>query len=354
MLRHVGFSILVLVSLSSATAQYNQPQYRTTYSVGQSYQPGWTTQLIKQNRHNFGVVARGSDHAHVFEFVNPLKTDIVLGGIHASCGCATPTILTPVVKPGETGKIHIRFNTLSFLGDRHARITATVTSPQYTEIYMDIDGHVRRDIVVTPGQIDFASVHSGNSAEKAVDIRYAGAGNWQVTNAECSNPNVEISLQETKREGMRIDYRLSAKISAAQPAGRIAEQIILHTNDVSQKQFPITVTGIVKDIVETQSIVELGPLQQGTPVVHKVVLKSDQEFVVTKAESVSPRVKIKSSSDKKRLHILEIEVAPDVEGRLNDEIVINTDAQTAPTVIRIVGDVMPAMQTTNSTTPNEK
>ena len=347
MLRIAGLCFLLLTSMTGAVAQYGHSNYGSGYApVAQSYQPAWSTQLVKQARHNFGVVARGSEHSHVFEFVNPLKTNITLSGVRASCGCATPTILTPVVKPGETGKIHVRFNTLSFLGDRHARITATVTAPSYTELYLDIDGHVRRDIVVTPGQVNFASVQAGQSAEQSVDIRYAGAGNWQVTKAECDNPNLEISLQETKREGMRIDFRLSVKLKANQPTGRLDDQIVLHTNDVSQKQFPISVSGNVKAIVETQSVVDVGRVQQGKPVVHRVVLKSEQEFVVTNAQSASPRVKIKVSSDKKRLHILEIEVAPDVEGKLNDEIVIITDAQTSPTVIHVVGEVLPAMNTT--------
>ncbi len=347
MLRHACMCFLVLTSATSAVAQYGQSNYGSGYApIVQNYQPGWTTQLVKPARHNFGVVARGSEHSHVFEFVNPLKTNIALGGVRASCGCATPSVLTPVVKPGETGKIHVRFNTLSFLGDRHARITVTVTAPSYTELYLDIDGHVRRDIVVTPGQVNFASVQAGQSAEQSVDIRYAGAGNWQVTKTECENPHLEVTLQETKREGMRIDYRLSVKLKSTQPSGRLDDQIVLHTNDVSQKQFPITVSGNIKSIIETQSVVDVGPVQQGTPVFHRVVLKSDQEFVVTKAHSVSPRVKIKVPTDKKRLHILEIEVAPDVEGKLNDEIVINTDAQTLPTVIHVVGEVLPAMNTT--------
>jgi hypothetical protein len=290
-------------------------------------------------------VARGSEHAHVFEFVNPLKSDIVLSGVRASCGCATPTVLTSVVKPGETGKIQVRFNTLSFLGDRHARITATMTSPEYRELYLDIDGHVRRDIVVTPGQLTFASVLSGTASQQAVDIRYAGQGNWQITKVECSNPEIELVLEETKREGMRIDYRLTAKLKPTYPAGRLDEQVVLHTNDVSQKQFPITLSGNIKALIETQSVVDIGRIQQGTPVTHRVVLKSDQEFVVTKAGSENPRLKIKASAEKKRLHILEIEVAADTEGRMNDQIVVNTDAQAAPTVIQLVGEVMPAIQT---------
>lgn len=337
MLRFMLVCSLVVIPATCGFAQYRN-------SV-QNYQPSWAVQLVKQPKHNFGVVARGSDHAHEFEFVNSLTTDIVLSSVRASCGCASPTIVTSVVKPGQTGKIRVKFNTMSFLGDRHARITATVSAPQYTELYMDISGHVRRDIVVTPGQVDFGLVSIGSSADKSVDIRYAGMGNWQVTKVESANPNLEVSLEETKREGQRIDYRLHVKMNSAQPAGMFHDQIILHTNDAVQKQFPITATGTVKAIVETQSIVDVGQLEQGKTTTHRVVLKSDNEFVVTKAETASRQLKIKTPEDKKRLHILEIEVAPDVEGRLSDQIVISTDAQSTPTIIQIVGEVLPAIST---------
>ncbi len=344
MLRLTIFGALALLCVSNASAQYGQPNYQQSYPQVTTYQPTWAVQLIQQPKHSFGVVARGSEHFYVFEFVNNLTSDIVLNSARVSCVCATPTILTPVVKPGDKGQVKVQFNTLALLGDRHSRITVTVTSPEFAEVYLDIDGHVRRDIVVTPGQINFANVQSGTSAEKSVDIKYAGAGNWQVTKFECSNPNLELALAETKREGMRIDYRLSAKLNSTQPPGMISEQIILHTNDVVQKQFPIMVSGHVKALVESQSVVDVGRMQQGKSSIHRIVLKSDQEFVVTSALANGTQVKVKTSADKKRLHVLELEVVPDAEGQWNDEIIFITDIQQNPTKIRVVGEVGPAIE----------
>ncbi len=345
MLRLSVIGALALFCLTNASAQYGQPIYQQSYPQFTTYQPGWAVQLIQQPKHSFGVVARGSEHFHVFEFTNNLKSDIVLNSARVSCVCATPKILTPVVKPGEKGQIQVRFNTLALLGDRHSRITVTVTSPEFAEVYLDTEGHVRRDIVVTPGQVDFATVQKGSSAEKSVDIKYAGSGNWQITKVECSNPNLELALAETKREGMRIDYRLSVKLNSSQSPGTISDQIILHTNDVVQKQFPVMVSGRVKALVETQSVVDVGRMQQGKPSLHRIVLKSDQEFVVTSTQTNGTQVKVKSSNDKKRLHILEIEVIPDAEGQLTDEIVVNTDLETNPTKIRVIGEVLAAIET---------
>lgn len=342
MLRFLLGASLLLTNGALASAQYSQGSYNSGFGA---YQPAWAVSLMSAPRHDFGVVARGSDHTHVFEFVNPLQSEVVLSGVRASCGCASPTILTPRVKPGEKGQIQVKFNTLSFLGDRHARITATVSAPEFTELYMDIDGHVRRDIVVTPGQANFGTVMSGVSAEQALDIRYAGMGNWQVTSFECSNRNLDILLTETKREGMRIDYHLTVKILPTQPAGPIADQIILFTNDAVQKQFPITVSGYVKPLVETQAVVDVGSLQQGKPTVHRVVVKSEREFVVLSAEAAGSQIKIKPTTEKKRMHVLELEVVPDAEGRLDSDVVIQTDIQASPTTIHVSGQVLPAIQT---------
>jgi hypothetical protein len=253
--------------------------------------------------------------------------------------------VTPVVKPGEKGQILVKFNTLSFLGDRHSRITVSVTSPQFTELYLDIEGRVRRDIVVDPGQISWGTVRPGETAERSVDIRYAGVGTWQITKVDCNDPNVELTLAETKREGIRIDYRLTAKLKPEHPTGQFAGQVILYTTDSQQSTFPIGLNGYVKALIETDPVVDVGQIQQGKPVVRRIVLKSDNAFVVTETQSSGSQIKLKTSNEKKRMHVIEIEVVPDTEGRLENDIFVKTDLQNEPTPIRVIGEVLPSIQT---------
>lgn len=340
----VAIAIVGIVSSIASAQYYNNSNYGGNV-VSNAYQPNWAAKLIAQPRHNFGVVARGSEQVHIFEFTNPLKNDIVISGSRVSCKCAEPTILTPTVKPGEKGQIKVRFNTLAFLGERHSRITLTVRSPEYTELYLDIDGHVRRDVVVTPGQVDFANLPVGEEASKTLEVKYAGNPNWQILKAECSNPNLDIQLEETRRQGNRIDYRLTVQLKSTQGAGYLNDQIVLHTNDVSQKQFPVAVNGYLKPLIESQSIVDVGQMQQGNSVIKRIVLKSSQDFVITNASTESAQLKIKSSDEKKKLHILEVTVNPQTQGPMADEIMITTDVQQTPIHVRVVGEVMPAIRT---------
>ncbi len=170
LLRIASLSAAIVFGISACGwSQYYGQSYGNNV---QAYQPQWAASLFAQPRHDFGDVARGSEQSHVFEFVNPLKKDIVIGGYRVSCKCAEPTILTPRVKPGEKGQVKVRLNTLAFIGKRHSRITLTVQSPDYTELYLDIDGHVRQDVVVNPGQVDFSNQAAGQDGQRTVDIQY--------------------------------------------------------------------------------------------------------------------------------------------------------------------------------------
>jgi len=127
-------------------------------------QPAWTQSLSdpKSKEHNFGVVARASKQSHVFEFENTLGADLILESVRASCGCTKPQILTPLVKPGETAKVDAVFDTLNFFGTRGATITVAMqkigTTVERGEIQFSVKGDIRRDVVLTPGEVRFDNV----------------------------------------------------------------------------------------------------------------------------------------------------------------------------------------------------
>ncbi len=354
MLKKWGIALALTLTVSGVSwGQYRQSSGRSYGNVVQSYQPQWAASLVAQPRHDFGNVARGSEQVHVFEFTNPLKEDIVISGQRVSCKCAEPTVLTPVVKPGEKGQIKVRFNTLAFVGQRHSRITLSVARPQNTELYLDIDGFVRQDIVVTPGHADFLNRVAGQTAECTLKIAYAGDPGWQILKAECSNPNIVIDLQELARRNGRIDYQMQVRVNETQSAGNLSSQIVVHTNDRNQKQFPISVNGYFKPLIEAQSVVDVGQLETGGTITKRLVLKAGEDFVITSATSNSDRIKIKVDDQRKKLHVVELTVTPDGEGKLADQLSIVTDMQDLPIQVQVVGEVLPTIRT-NSQDPAGK
>lgn len=127
--------------------------------------------LAKERSHDFGIVARGSRQEKVFEFVNTTGSNLTLTGVKTSCGCTKPKILTPEVKPGETGKLSAVFDTVNFYGNRGATLTVSVRKAapgaQNGEIQFSVKGSIRRDVVLTPGEFSFDNVMVSQEADRS-------------------------------------------------------------------------------------------------------------------------------------------------------------------------------------------
>jgi hypothetical protein len=296
--------------------------------------------MFKERSHDFGVVARAANSNHVFEFVNTSDRDIRLQSVRTSCSCTTPEILTPVVKPGETGKINAQFNTTSFLGDRSASLTLTIDSPYWTQVQLQVKGYVRRDIVVQPGKVDFGVVNVGQETSKTVTIKYAGSSHWKIDKVTCENPSLVPSLKQVKNENGRIDYELNVQLSDVTKPGYMNDELVLHTNDQNRREFPISVSGRIQSAIESPSVIFLGDVEKGQSVKKSVILKGDREFKVTGIEFSDKRVEIPQPDTSKKLHTLIMSFNASQEGEINDEIVIHTDHPVSETTkFRIMGTV---------------
>ncbi|MDN3596552.1 DUF1573 domain-containing protein [Zunongwangia endophytica] len=66
---------------------------------------------FKSETIDYGEIKKGSDGVRVFEFTNTGDIDLVIKDVTSSCGCTIPTKPESPVKPGETGKIEVKYNT---------------------------------------------------------------------------------------------------------------------------------------------------------------------------------------------------------------------------------------------------
>ncbi len=61
--------------------------------------------------HDFGTLEQKQKAEYAFEFSNPGKTPLVIQNVETSCGCTVPDWTKEPVKPGEKGKITIKYDT---------------------------------------------------------------------------------------------------------------------------------------------------------------------------------------------------------------------------------------------------
>jgi hypothetical protein len=66
--------------------------------------------------HDFGKVMQGEKLSYSFKFTNTGKSNLIIEGTSASCGCTTSTPPKAPIRPGETGEIKVSFNSTTKKG----------------------------------------------------------------------------------------------------------------------------------------------------------------------------------------------------------------------------------------------
>lgn len=98
--------------------------------------------------HDYGTVEYNANGTCVFEFTNTGKAVLVLSNVQPSCGCTSPEWSKEPIKPGDKGKISVRYNT-AIVGPFHKTITVlsnAVTNP----VVLTIKGEVKPQVQPQP------------------------------------------------------------------------------------------------------------------------------------------------------------------------------------------------------------
>jgi outer membrane biosynthesis protein TonB len=60
--------------------------------------------------HDFGLINQGDKVEYNFKFTNTGEADLIINSARGTCGCTVPEYPKEAVKPGESGKIKVSFN----------------------------------------------------------------------------------------------------------------------------------------------------------------------------------------------------------------------------------------------------
>ncbi len=296
----------------------------------------WTNNFVPAKRHHdFGAVPKGSKQEVLFEFENTLDVNVRLLGARASCGCTKPSVLTEVVKPGETARVLAEFDTFFKPGPKTATVTVSVQrepgqnqygQTQYGEVQFSIAGKIRQDVVLNPGRIQFDGVAKATSAQRTVAVMYAGDPRWKILDVISTNPNLEIQSRETRRDATgRVDYELVVSLNDCQESGIFSDQLTLVTNDANSDGVNVNVEGHIKSTLQS-SPVKLGTIGQDEQVIRKIILRGEEEFEISAVQAGDERIKFIDAARGKlsKLHILTFELDTTRPGLINCEITVES------------------------------
>lgn len=354
--------LIVLVMISTADAQfrssrarssgYNPPARMTSSGTSRP----WSQNLISDREHDFGTVARASTQEHIFEFVNNTGEPLTLENVRTSCGCTKPQILTRDVAPGEMAKIKAVFDTYNFYGDRGATVTVSMrkggTYAEYGELQLAVKGRIRRDVVLSPGEINFQAIPQAQPQQLTATLLYAGKSSWGITGIKSTNPNITAEVQETLRDAAsgRVTYQLTVSLNDQQPPGPFQDTLTILTNDPKTTGLPVSVEGTVKSLIDVAPIA-LGVINQGSEISKSLIVRSSEPIAIDQIVTPNERIRFQPSPGKKKLHILNYTLDTSEPLEIDQPITLITDQpELAQTEVPFSVQVVPA---TTSSDPNK-
>jgi hypothetical protein len=78
--------------------------------------------------YDFGKIKTGDKVTNDFKFTNTGKTPLIITDAVATCGCTKPEWPKAPIKPGESGQIHVTFNSAGKMGLQDKMITITANT----------------------------------------------------------------------------------------------------------------------------------------------------------------------------------------------------------------------------------
>ena len=84
---------------------------------------------------DFGIIQQGDSPQHTFTFKNTGSEPLIVVNAKGSCGCTVPKKPEEPILPGETGEIHVQFNSKNKKGAQNKTVTVTAnTTPPTTKL----------------------------------------------------------------------------------------------------------------------------------------------------------------------------------------------------------------------------
>jgi hypothetical protein len=310
----------------------------TCHSSAQAQE--WAKKMFKEKTHDFGTVARGANVEHRFVFQNIYKEDVHITYVRSSCGCAEPSVTKQTLKTWDKSEIVAKFNTKSFTGHRSATVTITIDKPFYAEVQLNVKGHIRGDVVFSPGSARFGEIEQTDSVERTVKVQHIGRSSWRIEDVRSDSHHLEVELGDPVVVGGRVSYDLKIRILPGAPAGFIADQLVLVTNDSSGRSIPLTVEGKIKPAIEVSpGVLIMGSVGPGEAATKKLLIRGKEPFKIVRIEcdesfgfDFDPEVS-------KKVHFIPVKFLSDKAGKVEKTIKIVTDFKGIETEVIARADV---------------
>ncbi len=303
----------------------------------------WAAKMFDAQKHDFGVVARGSDVRHRMKVKNLYEQTVHISNVRTTCGCSAAKPTTNTLAKGEEAFIEITMDTRKFIRRKDSNLIVTFDAPLFAEVQIPITAYIRTDVVLDPGSVGFGIVDHGTSSLRKISISYAGRNDWKIKDVESKSKYVIAKVVETARAEGRVKYDLLVTLKPDAPVGELRGQLTLITDDAENPKVPILVEARVEaDITVTPAVVSLGMLTPGIPKTFNVVVRGKKAFEIAKLESDSNDgiFKVRLPNSARQVHVLALTITPpNKPGTFSEEFTVTIVGRDEPVTFKTYGKI---------------
>lgn len=132
-------SFLVLLCLSSCETKDSKINANLVNNpvTADGMKKGANVPVIQfdKTEHDFGKILQGEQVSYTFKFKNVGDAPLIITNIEKTCGCTSPDYSKEPIKPGESGKITITYDSKGHKGFQNKRLIVKAnTNPSETII----------------------------------------------------------------------------------------------------------------------------------------------------------------------------------------------------------------------------
>jgi len=238
------------------------------------------------------------------------------------CGCVEVTEYTAQMNPTDLGHIDVKLKTGSFDGKKTVKIPVTFmghdpsTNKQFVSTaHLEIRAESRADVAITPGTIDLGQVPVGQKATQALVVTYSGRQpGWRITEVGYRKELLDVTVDPVPAPRGSTAFQVTATLKPNVPAGALAEQIILKTNEPGGAALNVTVNAhVLAALSASTNQVKFGGVEVGQkPVERRVTLQASEPFKVTAVEGQGDGISVPLlPEDASKVKVLIIVFTPD-------------------------------------------
>jgi hypothetical protein len=341
-------AVLTLLSVTLA-ASAAQAQVQSGGQWADKLFVGYEADGVKVLTKDFGTVAKGGQFLHTFKLHNPYGVTLQIT-TKVECNCVTVTPKQLVLEPKQNGDLNITMDTTRFVGNKNVHIEAFVNGPGgfNSQATLLVTAQIRADLVLNPGQINLGTLKSGQAATaQTLDVEYAGATNFQITEVVDNNAPVKVTYKELYRQpgagGNRIGYRVTAELKEGASAGGFRQEVFLRTNDPAGPLLPIPVEGFVQaSLSAVPNTLEVGSLKLGDEKLQRVMVRGGQPFRIIGIEGAGDGITYELPAAPSMIQTVVFHFKGEKTGDVSRKIQIKTDlASDSAVSIKVEGTVAP-------------